>query len=166
MLRLLLYGLVSLAALASARGQSLPVLSQNQPALRWQEVRTPHFRVLYADGIDSAAQRTAARLEQLHGPSAVTLGVSPRPISIVLQNQTTVSNGFVTFLPRHAEFFTTPEQGLGLGTVDWLDGLAVHEYRHVGQFEKGRQGIGRILGPLFGDGALGITAIGVPQWFF
>ncbi len=166
MRRLLLCGLLALAGGAPGRAQRLPVLSQNPPALRWREVRTPHFRVLYAGTIDSAAQRTAARLEQLHGPNVATLGVNPRPISVVLQNQTTVSNGFVTFLPRHAEFFTTPQQGMGLGTVDWLDGLAVHEYRHVGQFEKARQGVGRVLGPLLGDGALGIAAVGVPQWFF
>ncbi|MBD2768511.1 hypothetical protein IC235_11490 [Hymenobacter sp. BT664] len=161
-------GLLSLFVFESnqAQAQSLPILSQNPPSLRWQLVRTPHFRVLYAGGLDSAAQRTAARLEQLHEPDVATLGVSPRPISVVLQNQTTVSNGFVTFLPRHAEFFTTPQQGLALGTVDWLDGLAVHEYRHVGQFEKARQGVGRVLGPLLGDGALGIAAVGVPQWFF
>ena len=166
MRRLLLPGLLSLCTTVPARAQSLPILPQNPPALRWREVRTPHFRVLYAGGIDSAAQRTAARLEQLHGPGAATLGVSPRPIAVVMQNQTTVSNGFVTFLPRHVEFFTTPQQGLGLGTVDWLDGLAVHEFRHVGQFKKARQGVGRMLGPLFGDGALGIAAVGVPQWFF
>ena len=53
-------------------------------------MRTPHFRVLYAGGIDSAAQRTAARLERLHGPGVATLGVSPRPIAVVLQSQTTV----------------------------------------------------------------------------
>ncbi|MGY3088102.1 hypothetical protein ACVWYF_001135 [Hymenobacter sp. UYAg731] len=166
MRRLLLPGLLSFFLTAPARAQSLPVLPQNPPELRWREVRTPHFRVLYAGRIDSAAQRTAARLEQLHGPDVATLGVNPRPIAVVMQNQTTVSNGFVTFLPRHAEFFTTPQQGFGLGTVDWLDGLAVHEFRHVGQFEKARQGVGRVLGPLFGDGALGIAAVGVPQWFF
>ena len=166
MRRLLLPGLLSLLLAGPARAQSLPVLPQNPPALRWQEVRTPNFRVLYASGLDSAAQRTAARLEQLHGPGVATLGVYPRPISVVLQSQTTVSNGFVTFLPRHAEFFITPEQGLGLGTVDWLDGLVVHEFRHVGQFEKARQGVGRVLGPLLGDGALGVAAVGVPQWFF
>ena len=166
MRRFLLCGLLGLSARSAVHAQSLPVLPQNPPSLRWQEVRTPHFRVIYAGGIDSAAQRTAARLEQLHGPGAATLGVRPRPIGVVLQNQTTVSNGFVTFLPRHAEFFTTPQQGLGLGTVDWLDGLAVHEFRHVAQFDKARQGIGRVLGPLLGDGALGVAAVGVPQWFF
>ena len=158
---------VLLLLLAStARAQSLPVLAQNPPALRWRQVRTPHFRVLYPAGLDTAAQRTAQRLEAVHAPDSWTLGVRPRPLAVVLQNQTTVSNGFVTFLPRHAEFFTTPQQGLDLGTVDWLDGLVVHEFRHVAQFEKAREGIGRVLGPLLGDGALGVAALGVPQWFF
>ncbi|GAA4367271.1 hypothetical protein GCM10023185_39010 [Hymenobacter saemangeumensis] len=149
-----------------AAAQSLPVLDQNPPGLRWQQVRTPHFRVLYPAGLDSAAQRTVGRLEQLHGPGTATLGVQAPPIAVVLQAHTTVSNGFVTFLPRHSEFFINPQQGMGLGTVDWLDGLAVHEFRHVGQFDKARQGVGRVLRPLFGDGALGIAAVGVPQWFF
>jgi hypothetical protein len=155
-----------LTAAAPAAAQSLPIITQNPPALRWQEVRTPHFRVLYPAGFDTAAQRTASRLEAVHGPDGATLGVQAHPIAVVLQNQTAVSNGFVTFLPRHAEFFTTPDQGQGLGTVDWLDGLVVHEFRHVNQFDKARQGIGRALVPLLGEGGLGVGAVGVPQWFF
>ncbi len=155
-----------LLATAKIAAQSLPIISQNPPGLHWQEVRTPHFRVLYPAGLDTAAQRTAQRLEAVHGPDGATLGVSAKPIAVVLQNQTTVSNGFVTFLPRHAEFFTTPEQGQGLGTVDWLDGLVVHEFRHVNQFDKARQGFGRVVVPLLGDGGLGVAAVGVPQWFF
>jgi hypothetical protein len=163
-MRRFLPALLLLAAQAAA--QSLPVIPQNPPGLRWQEVRTPHFRVLYPAGLDTAAQRTAQRLEAVHGPEGATLGVQAKPIAVVMQNQTTVSNGFVTFLPRHAEFFTTPEQGQGLGTVDWLDGLVVHEFRHVNQFDKARQGFGRVLVPLLGEGGLGVSAVGVPQWFF
>ncbi|MFD1468970.1 hypothetical protein ACFQ48_12105 [Hymenobacter caeli] len=166
MRRLLLGALGGLFFAGAAGAQSLPVIAQNPPDLRWREVRTPHFRVLYPAGLDSAAQRTAGRLEAVHGPDGATLGVQARPLAVVLQNQTTVSNGFVTFLPRHAEFFTTPQQGQGLGTVDWLDGLVVHEFRHVNQFDKAREGVGRALVPLLGDGALGVAAVGVPQWFF
>jgi hypothetical protein len=166
MLRPLLTPLILLLTAASVAAQSLPILSQNPPALRWQEIRSPHFQVLYPAGLDTAAQRTASRLEAVHGPDGATLGVQAQPIAVVMQNQTTVSNGFVTFLPRHAEFFTTPDQGQGLGTVDWLDGLVVHEFRHVNQFDKARQGFGRVVVPLLGDGGLGVAAVGVPQWFF
>ena len=157
--------LLLLTALGAA-AQSLPIIGQNPPGLRWREIRSPHFRVLFPAGLDSAAQRTAGRLEAVHGPNGATLGVQAKPIAVVLQNQTTQSNGFVTFLPRHAEFFTTPDQGQGLGTVDWLDGLVVHEFRHVNQFDKAREGVGRVVVPLLGDGGLGVAAVGVPQWFF
>ena len=161
-----LFLLLGLLAAGAARAQSLPIITQNPPGLRWQQVQTPHFRVIYPLGIDTAAQRTAGRLEALHQADGQTLGVEARPVAVVLQNQTTVSNGFVTFLPRHAEFFTTPDQTQGLGTVDWLDGLVVHEFRHVNQFDKARQGFGRVVVPLLGDGGLGVAAVGVPQWFF
>lgn len=157
--------LLALGALPAA-AQSLPVLDQNPPALRWQRLRTPHFRVLYPAGFDSAAQHTARRLEQAHAAGTQSLGVAARPLTVVLQTQTTVSNGFVTFLPRRAEFFTMPPQAADLGTVDWLDQLVVHEFRHVGQFDKARQGLGRVLVPLLGDGALGVMSVGVPPWFF
>jgi hypothetical protein len=157
---------LALLTSGAAVAQSLPVLTQNPPVLRWQEIRSPHFRVLYPAGLDTAAQRTAGRLEAVHAAEGATLGVQAKPIAVVLQNQTTISNGFVTFLPRHAEFFTTPDQGQGLGTVDWLDGLVVHEFRHVNQFDKARQGFGRVVVPLLGDGGLGVSAVGVPQWFF
>ncbi|WP_254244938.1 hypothetical protein [Hymenobacter sp. BRD67] len=166
-MRKLLAGLfLGLFTSSGAFAQSLPIISQNPPALRWQELRSPHFRVLYPAGLDSAAQRTAGRLEAVQSPEGSTLGVQARPIAVVMQNQTTVSNAFVTFLPRHAEFFTTPDQGQGLGTVDWLDGLVVHEFRHVNQFDKARQGFGRVVVPLLGNGGLGVAAVGVPQWFF
>lgn len=157
---------LALLTSGAVAAQSLPIITQNPPALRWQEIRSPHFRVLYPAGLDTAAQRTAGRLEAVHAAEGATLGVQAKPIAVVLQNQTTISNGFVTFLPRHAEFFTTPDQGQGLGTVDWLDGLVVHEFRHVNQFDKARQGFGRVVVPLLGDGGLGVSAVGVPQWFF
>ncbi|RZK10309.1 MAG: hypothetical protein EOO56_29375, partial [Hymenobacter sp.] len=71
-LLLLLLGLLAATHLASA--QSLPIISQNPPSLRWEEVRTPHFRVIYPAGIDTAARRTAARLEAVHQADGQTLG--------------------------------------------------------------------------------------------
>ncbi|MEJ7662732.1 MAG: hypothetical protein WKG07_25790 [Hymenobacter sp.] len=39
--------------------------------------------------------------------------------------------------------------------MDWLDGLVVHEFRHVNQFDKARQGIGRVAGAAAGRGRPG-----------
>ncbi|SOD81431.1 TolB-like translocation protein [Spirosoma fluviale] len=156
---LLLAGVKTLA-------QTLPVLDQNPTSLHWYRLKTPHFRVLYPKGFDSTAQRTAQRLESLYEPASASLGKRPRPISVLLQNQTTNSNGFVSLFPRRSEFFAVPPQDPGLaGTLNWFDLLAVHEYRHVVQYEKALQGYGRFLYTFLGNTGLILPSLTVPDWF-
>lgn len=146
--------------------QTLPVLDQNPASLRWYQLNTPHFRVLYPTGFDSTASRTAGRLEQLYEPVSASLGKRPRRISVLLQNQSTSSNGFVTLYPRRSEFFAVPPQDPTLlGTLDWLDLLAVHEFRHVVQYDKALQHYGRVLYTLFGNTGLYVPLLTVPDWF-
>ncbi|GAB3303906.1 TolB family protein [Hymenobacter tenuis] len=154
-------------SLGAVSAQSLlPALQQTPAALRWYEVRTPHFRVLYPAGFADRARRTAHRLEQVHEPAGASLGIAARPVTVVLQTRNTIGNGFVTLLPRHSEFFTTfPQDPYLVGTLDWLDQLTVHEYRHVVQYDKARQGSGLIGYALGGYGGLGLTTLGVPDWF-
>ena len=161
-----LFSFLLLLTIASARAQLLPVLDQTPTRLRWYRLTTPHFRVLYPAGFDTTAQRTAQRLESLYEPVGASLNRRPRPISVLLQNQTTNSNGFVTLFPRRSEFFATaPQDPSLLGTLDWLDLLAVHEYRHVVQYEKALQGVGRVLYTLFGNTGLALATVTVPDWF-
>ena len=158
---------VLLLTTAFAAGQGLPILEQNPASLRWYQLNTPHFRVIYPSGFEGPAHQTARRLEEVYEPDGAGLQRHPRPLSVVLQNQTTVSNGFATLAPRHAEFFTTPPQDPSLlGTNTWTDLLAVHEYRHIVQFEKALQGYGRVLYTLLGAQGLSFPAqLVTPGWF-
>ena len=150
----------------SASAQTLPLLDQNPANLRWYRLKTPHFSVLYPEGFGARAQRTARKLEGLYEPVSATLNRKPRRLSLLLQNQTSISNGFVTLTPRRSEFFTTPPQNpFLLGTYDWLDLLSVHEYRHVVQYEKALQGFGKAVYTLFGNNALRAATFGIPDWF-
>lgn len=157
-----------LVFLALKTAAQLPVLdaAQNPAALRWQQVRTPHFQVIFPQKTDSVGLGVARQLEQLYGPVSAGLQVRPRRIPIVLQTRTSVSNGFVTPLPRYSEFFITPPQSADLlGNMSWLRLLSIHEYRHVVQMEKARQGTGRLLFTLFGYSGLALSQIGVPDWW-
>ncbi len=166
MLQRLRYNAFFLLVFHTASAQVLPVLDQNPTTLRWYRLTTPHFRVLYPAGFDTVAQRTAGRLEGLYEPVSASLERRPRPISVLLQNQTTYSNGFVSLFPRRSEFFVAPPQNpASLGTLDWLDQLAVHEYRHVVQNDKALQGYGRVLYSLLGNTGLGFPLLTVPDWF-
>lgn len=150
----------------AANAQTLPVLDQTPARLRWYRLTTPHFRVLYPAGFDTTAQRTAQRLESLYEPTSASLNRRPRPISVLIQNQSTSSNGFVTLFPRRSEFVAVAPQDPGLlGTNDWLNLLTVHEYRHVVQNEKALQGYGRVLYALLGNTGLQLPLLTVPDWF-
>lgn len=149
------------------RAQSTSVL-ENNPHLKWRQLKTENFRVLYPVGFEVQAQRMANTLERIRTPEANTLGVEPRKISVVLQNQSSISNGFVSITPRRSEFFGMPSQNYNfLGNNDWLDLLATHEYRHMVQFQHATRGFNKALYYLFGANTLGVMSfIAVPQWFW
>ncbi len=151
----------------SALAQNLPLLEQNPASIRWSQLRTPHFRIIYPHGFDSTARYTANLLQTSYEPVSQTLGRKPRRLSVILQNQTTISNGFVTLFPRRSEFFTTPPQDATLsGVNNWLGLLSVHEFRHVVQYDKMLTGITKGAYWLFGNNALGVISLTVPSWFW
>lgn len=147
---------------------SQEVLNNNSPSIRWQKINTPNFRILYPTGFDVQAQRMANTLEHIREAESKTLNVSTRRISVLLQNQNTISNGFVSLIPRRSEFFTMPPQDYNFtGTTEWLDQLASHEYRHVVQFDKAKRGFNKLLYYAFGPATLAAMSVtAVPQWFW
>jgi len=149
----------------SASGQEILT---NNPPLQWYQVNTRHFRVLFPAGFDIQATRMANTLEHLHAAEAQSLGSRPRKISVLLQNQSAVSNGFVSMFPRRSEFYTMPPQDYNfLGTNDWLNMLATHEYRHIVQYQHATRGFNRVIYYLFGSPTFAaFSQIAAPQWFW
>ncbi len=148
--------------------QAQTVLENNPPSLKWQQVNTSNFRVLFPKGFDQQAQRVANTLEHIRNAEARSLGSLPRKISVILQNQSATSNGFVSILPRRSEFYTMAPQDYNfVGTNDWLDLLASHEYRHVVQYQHATRGFNRAFYYLFGSTTLaGMSQAAAPQWFW
>jgi len=149
-----------------------PVISQvlqtTPPSLKWSAVEAPHFQVIFPMGFESEAQRTANTLEHLYGPTSKTLNANPKKISLILQNQDAVSNGFVSYSPRRSEFFTMPPQDYNLlGTLDWIDLLAVHEFRHVVQFDAMNKGFNKFVYGLTGQSGYSLMAsLAAPRWYW
>ncbi|MFN7494146.1 MAG: hypothetical protein ACK5RG_14605, partial [Cyclobacteriaceae bacterium] len=129
-----------------SRAQEAIVNENNAPSLKWYQLNTTHFRILYPLGYEQQAQRMANTLEYIHEPEAKTMGASPRKISIILQNQNSISNGFVSITPRRSEFFGMPSQNYNFtGNNDWLNLLATHEYRHIVQYQHATRGFNRLV---------------------
>lgn len=167
-MKTLLAGAVITCLSFASVAQSESVLENNPTFLKWDQVRTDHFRILFPQGFGDQAQRVANTLEYIYVPEARTIGETPRRISIVLQSQSSLSNGFVSYLPRRSEFYTMPAQDYNfLGTNDWLDMLASHEYRHVVQYKQATRGLNKFIYFLFGGTTFtGMSHIAAPQWFW
>lgn len=134
---------------------------QYPPHLRWRQITTENFQLIYPVEIESQAQVLARNLEYMVGKVGSSLNKKPRKISIILQNQTVESNGNVQLAPRRSEFFTTPPQQGDF--QNWLNNLAVHELRHVVQFDKLT---GYLRAPFFEQLALALYGVNLPSWFF
>lgn len=147
---------------------SQAVLENNPASLRWEQINTDHFLILFPQGFDTQGQRMANTLERIRSAESKTLGSEPKRLSVILQNQSSVSNGFVSILPRRSEFFTMPPQDYNfIGTNDWLDLLAAHEFRHVVQYQHATRGFNKVMYYVFGPTTLaGFAQAAVPQWFW
>jgi hypothetical protein len=140
----------------------------NPPSIKWKQVNTPAAKVIFPAGLDSAALRVANIVEQMNKAIQPTIGFKQKQISIVLQNQTTISNAYVGLAPFRSEFFLTPEQNsFDIGSLPWPEQLAIHEFRHVQQYNNFNVGMSHVLKVLFGEGgqALG-NDLTIPNWFF
>ncbi len=155
--------------LAAAVIEAPPVpldFQQNPSSITWKRIATEHFDVIFPEEMTEAAKRAAHLLERAYPFVTRSLEVSPGRIPLVLQNQSVNSNAFVTLAPRRTEWYVTPTVDPELSNTEWLKTIAIHEFRHVVQFEKTRRGFNRLYEILLGQigQALGI-GLTIPPWF-
>ena len=128
----------------------------------------PAAKVIFPLGLDSDGLRVANIVTQMNGVIQPTIGFKQRQVSILLQNQTTITNAYVGLAPFRSEFYLTPEQNsFDIGSLPWPEQLAIHEFRHVQQYNNFDVGFSKVLRTLFGEGgqALG-NELSIPNWFF
>ncbi|MBX2942377.1 MAG: PD40 domain-containing protein [Cyclobacteriaceae bacterium] len=151
-----------------SKGQESVTQETSPASMKWYQINTHHFRILYPYGFEKEAERVANTLEHIREPEAASLEVMPKKISVILHSQSAISNGFVTLAPRRSEFYAMPPQNYNfIGTNEWLTLLSSHEYRHVVQFQKSLTGFNKGIHLLFGQLAQASMAfVAVPQWFW
>jgi hypothetical protein len=144
------------------------VFGGNPSSMKWRQVNNTTARVIYPTGLDSAAQRVANVVAYFQPSISKTIGNRYKPISFVLQNQSLVSNAFVMLGPYRSEFYLTPSQNsFELGSLPWVDQLAIHEFRHVEQYNNFNVGLSKAFRILFGQqGQELANSLVVPNWFW
>ena len=150
-----------------AYGQS--VFENDRPAVKWKQINTNNFRLLFPDSFEEKAQDMANLLEAVHAKESVTMGgISPKKVTFVFRNRYASSNGFATLGPRRSEIYTMPPHNhTFLGTNDWLNKVVIHEFRHIVQFSHSRRGWNKLFYYLFGENTVAAMAFAAaPSWFW
>jgi len=160
--------LLLLLATATATLTRAQQFGGNPPSIQWNQINTKAAKVIYPRGLDSAAMEVANIVQQMNSTIQPTIGYKQKQISIVLQNQTTIANAYVGLAPFRSEFFLTPEQNsFDIGSLPWPKQLAIHEFRHVQQYNNFNVGASKIMRILFGEGGQALANdLAVPNWFF
>ena len=135
---------------------------QDRPSIRWRQINTADFQIIYPDFFEREAQKAANIYSRLYR-HANTLQVKTKKIAMILHADGGVSNGNVALAPRKSELYTMPSQE---PNDAWIEHLCTHEFRHVQQFDKVNQGLTHELYYLFGE-IFPIAVVGVylPMWF-
>ncbi|MBV8252507.1 MAG: hypothetical protein JO154_07855 [Chitinophaga sp.] len=140
----------------------------NPSSLKWQQINTDTVRVIFPKGMSQTGERVANIVTYLNRNTRQSIGNRQQKVSIVLQNQTMESNGYVALGPFRSEFYLTPPPtSFDLGSLNWAEQLSLHEYRHVLQNMNFRQGVSKVASWVGGQlGQAAATNIAVPNWFW
>jgi len=134
----------------------------------WKIIKTPAIDVIYAPGMQKQASRVAAIINYQAKNNMGSIGEkSCHKVPMLIRNNTVVPNGYVGLAPHRSELYATPPEDINLlGSVAWLDLLAIHEFRHVQQNYNSRRGVTAISSIINGQqGWAGMSLLAIPRWF-
>jgi hypothetical protein len=119
----------------SAHAQFYP--NRTRPVdLRWHELHSAEFRVIYPEGAEVAAIRTARILDAQYGSISGALGGRLSRFPVILNPVNSLSNGFVSSFNARSEIELRPIKGKALSprSGSWLETVVPHELVHMVHF--------------------------------
>jgi len=115
----------------------------NHAELAFREFETPHFQIVYQEGLESIARDCATILEAVYPPICTDLQVWPREKTPVIINDfDDVGRNFAVRL-EHRMYISQPVVNQArVGRREWLTHLLAHEFTHVVNYWALRQAYG------------------------
>lgn len=106
------------------------------PALGWETIRTPNFRIHYEPGLRAWAEAVASRIESVRAAVAARVGYTPpRVIDVLIEDPVSEPNGSAwpgMGSPAMRFWATPPDPSSAIGGArSWSEILSVHEYAHL-----------------------------------
>lgn len=136
---------------------------QDPGSLKWMQIKTSRFTVIYPRSYGSAGKDLARSLDEAYSRLAYLYPQLKFRIPVIIHNYTTSSNGYVAWAPSRMELYPTPE--MNAIPLSPNKQLAIHELTHVLQMESLNQGFTKVMSVLAGQQFTGIVSSLLPLWF-
>ena len=136
---------------------------QDPANLKWLQIKTDKFRIIYPEKFGSEVIEFARSLERAYSNLSPLYNTGKVKIPVIIHNYTTQANGYVAWTPKRMEIYPTPEQNTI--PLDNNTQLTLHELTHVMQLESLNRGFTKAMSVLFGQQIPGAVAALLPLWF-
>ena len=136
---------------------------QDPASLKWMEIKTERFRVIYPASYGQGGEEFARSLDESFKKLTSLYSVKKFRLPVIIHNYTTFSNGYVAWAPSRMEIYPTPEQNAV--ALDPNRQLTLHELTHVAQMESLIRGFTKGMSFPFGQQFPGIVSSLLPLWF-
>lgn len=135
---------------------------------KWKQINTDTVRIIFESPSQEQAQRIAAIIHKMAAQNPNALGNVSQKVNIILHKNTTLANGYVALAPFRSEYYLIPSSNIfETGNLPWSEYLAVHEYRHVQQYNNFNNGLTKAFNFFLGqEGRAVANGLTVPEWFF
>lgn len=135
---------------------------QDPAALKWNQIRTEHFRIIFPESYGAQGIEYARSLEKAVSGLARLYPAKKFNIPVVIHSYSTRSNGYVAWAPSRMELYPAPDQNnIPLYPPDQL---AIHEMTHVSQMLALNSGFTKGANWLLGEQITGGVAVFLPLW--
>lgn len=143
-------------------------LDQSSSFIEWKKIESKHVNIIYPSYHTNESIYAANLVEYYSNMVGLSYNIlSPESFTLVIRPELSSPNGFVTVAPRRSEWFSSFNFSSAITTLDWQQTLAIHEYRHVVQFDYYKKGFVKFLYYAFGDTGLALgIGISLQPWFF
>ena len=140
---------------------------QDRPDLKWQKIEDKNFQVIFPSTSESEANYILNLLNYYRDPVNGSYDANLRNWPLVLRTERAKPNGFVALMPRRSEWFSHAAITPIISSLEWNQSLAIHEYRHMVQYDFLKRDNLQYGYYLFGEfGQAALMALTAPQWYF
>ena len=141
------------------------IYAQAPPNIKWYKINTGKYEIVFPPELEYEARKLANIVVELDTRVGASLDLEINKVTIILDNVNSYSNAYAALMPRYSKFYHTPPSNY-LYYEDWTLLLAIHEIRHIAQYDKMNTKFGKVYYFLFGQsGTAVLNSLLLPRWF-